>query len=128
MSDDMPLKRAACYLSTPSHVRSFVGRFVYIYTDKGELTLTETALWFVGKDGLPIVIPLDSVTALGVGHYSRIAKPLRLDYLAVRHRDGGREGTTLFTPTRSWMTPVWQTNRIVAEWADALRAVVPANA
>ena len=83
MSDDMPLKRAACYLSTPSHVRSFVGRFVYIYTDKGELTLTETALWFVGKDGLPIVIPLDSVTALGVGHYSRIAKPLRLDYLAV---------------------------------------------
>ena len=29
--------RSACYRSTPEHVQSFIGRFIYIYTDKGEL-------------------------------------------------------------------------------------------
>jgi hypothetical protein len=29
----------------------------------------------------------------------------------------------LLTPTRTWATPTWETNKIVAEWADALQAV-----
>ncbi|HEV3340719.1 MAG TPA: hypothetical protein VG125_10195 [Pirellulales bacterium] len=115
-------KSSACYLSTPQHVLSFVGRFIYIYTDKGELTLNANSITFVGKQGVPLVIPLDLIVDIRGGHYSRWAKPLRLDYIAVRRRQGGAEETFLLTPTMSWATPVWQTNRIVADWKRALEA------
>lgn len=116
------LKRSFCYLSTPEHVCSFVGRFLYIYTDRGELHLSETALRFVGKSGVPMEIALDSIADIGVGQYSRWAKPIRLDYIAVRHRHGGEERTVLLTPTPSWLLPTWRTNTVVAEWVEALQA------
>ena len=128
MAEATSLKRSACYLSTPEHVRSFVGRFIYIYTDKGEVSLTGTGIEFVGKSGLPVVIPLDSIVGISIGHYSRWAKPIRLDYIAVRHRHGDAERTTLLTPTRSWATPTWETNKLVTEWVSALQAVSPAHA
>jgi hypothetical protein len=122
MAEATPLKQSACYFSTPEPVRSFVGRFISIYTDKGELRLTETALRFVCKSEFTMEIPLDYITDVSVGHYSRWAKPFRLDYIAVRFWLGGGERTMLLTPTRSWTTPVWETNKIVVEWVHALQA------
>lgn len=122
MAEVACLKQSTCYLSTPEHVCSFVGRFLYLYMDKGELRLTDTALRFVGKSGLPAEIPLGSIAGVSVGHYSRWAKPTQLDYIALRHRNGGTEQTTLLTPTRSWATPTWETNKFVAEWMEALEA------
>jgi hypothetical protein len=120
MSDVTFWKRSPCYLSTPEHLRSFVGLFFYIYTAKGELCLTETALGFIGRSGVSVDISLDSIVNVSVGHYSRWAKPARLDYIAISYQNGGTERTTLFTPTRSWATPVWETNKIVADWVDTL--------
>lgn len=118
---EVVLKQSACYLSTPEHVRSFFGRFVYIYTGKGQLILTAAALRFVEAIGPVVEIPLDSIVEISIGRYSRFAKPLGLDYLSIRHQARGQEQTTLLTPTRSWTTPTWQTNKIVADWLDALR-------
>src|SRR5580698_6360632 len=56
-----------CYLSTPEHVRSFVGTFFYIYTDKGDLALTEDCLRFTGKHQIPIEIALKTITDINVG-------------------------------------------------------------
>jgi hypothetical protein len=112
--------QACCYLSTPEHVRSFVGTFFYIYTDKGDLALTEDCLRFTGKHQIPIEIALKTITDINVGHYSRLAKPIRLDYMAVTYERNGTERNLLFTPTRSWLTPVWETNKIVADWVQAL--------
>jgi hypothetical protein len=117
--------RACCYLSTPEHVRSFVGTFIYIYTDKGELTLAEDYLRFTGQNQTPIEIALKAITDISIGHYSRIAKLMRLDYLAVSYQKNGTERTLLFTPTRSWLTPVWETNKIVSEWVEALQQARP---
>jgi hypothetical protein len=124
MSDNSFLKQALCYISTPEHVRSFYGSCIYIYTGKGELFLSTTTLRFVGKKGVPLEISLNSITGIDVGHYSRLAKPIRLDYMAVRYRDQETERTTLFTPTSSWswVTPVWETNKIVADRVVALQA------
>lgn len=121
-------KRSACYLSTPEHIRSFVGRFLYIYTDEGELTLAQDAIAFAGKRGSPLVIPLDSIVDIRLGHYSRWAKPLLLDYLALQYRRQGTEETILLTPTFSWATPVWRTNQLVAEWKQALEAALRGRA
>ncbi len=121
MSSETSLRtEACCYLSTPEHVRSFVGRFLYIYTDKGELRLTREQLTFRGPSGGVLDIPLEAITQLAIGHYSRWAKPFRLDYLAVTYRDASAPRTLLFTPTQSWTTPVWKTNQVVAEWAELL--------
>jgi hypothetical protein len=106
-----------CYLSTPAHVRSFIGQLVYVYTDKGRLALTDTRLRFHGRKTKELEIPFESVGDLCIGHYSRLAKPMRLDYLAVTFQDGDGSNTLYFTPTHSWWTPVWDTNSIVAGWA-----------
>jgi hypothetical protein len=117
------IKRSVCYVSTPEHIRSFYGRFIWIYTGKGELTLTESALEFLNESGLLLEIPLISITDIEVGHYSRWAKPFRLDYISVSYLKRGRERMILFTPPGplAWMTSVWKTNKIVAEWVMTLQ-------
>jgi hypothetical protein len=104
-----------CYFSTPQHVRSFTGMFINIYKDRGSLRLTSDSLSFSGKKR-SFEIPLHTITKIGGGHYSRIAKPIRLDYISVTYSQGGIEDTVLLTPTVSWVTPVWKTNEIVADW------------
>jgi hypothetical protein len=109
-------RTSACYLSSPAHLRTFIGRFVWIYTDKGEVSLTENTLRFVRKSGLSLEIPLVSIERVRVGSYPRSAKPLRLDYLEISYRHEGGVRTALMTPTSSWKTPVWETNKTVADW------------
>jgi len=109
-----------CYLSTPKHIRSFIGRFIYIYTAKGNLRLTSESLIFTSKK-TSFEIPLDSITDISSGHYSRSAKPIRLDYIAVAHGHWGKDETVLLTPTQSWATPVWKTNKSVASWMKSLK-------
>ena len=123
LPEAMTRKRSPCYLSTPEHIRSFVGRFIYIYTDKGEVELNDTGLRFVGKSGVPSEISLDTIASVSVGHFSRWAKPARLDFIAVRQKQGSMERTLLLTPTRSWATTTWATNKIVAEWVGFLQSV-----
>ena len=106
------------YLSTPAHVRSFIGRFLYIYIDKGRIELTDNHLRFRGRKTKDLDIPIDSITHIGVGQYSRLAKPIRLDYLAVTFQGEDASETLYFTPTHGWWTPVWHTNLIVADWAE----------
>src|SRR5258708_21410103 len=101
MANTTTRTQACCYLSTPEHIRSFMGKFIYIYTDKGELTLAEDCLRFTGKKQIPIEIALKAITGISVGHYSRWAKPLRLDYVPVRYYVRRTKRTVLFTPTRS---------------------------
>ena len=108
-----------CYLSTPRHVRSFVGQLIYIYTAKGRLLLTSELLTFTSKK-TSFEIPLNSITDISTGHYSRIAKPIRLDYMAVKYSHEGKDETILLTPTESWLTPVWKTNKLVADWISLL--------
>ena len=116
-------EEGCCYLSTPKHVRSFVGRFFYIYTDKGSLRLTSESLVFTSSKN-SIEIPLGLVTDVGTGHYSRIAKPIRLDSMAVTSSREGADETILLTPTDSWATPVWKTNKVVATWVSLLKESV----
>ena len=112
-----------CYLSTPKHIRSFIGRFIYIYTAKGNLRLTSKSLIFTSTK-TSFDIPLDSITDISSGHYFRTAKPIRLDYIAVTHSHAGREETVLLTPTKSWATPVWKTNELVASWIESLNNTI----
>ena len=108
-----------CYLSTPERVRSFKGRFIYIYTAMGNLHLTSESLIFTGTK-ISFEIHLNAITDISSGHYSRIAKPIRLDYMAVKYNKGGVAETVLLTPTHSWATPAMETNKIVASWIQSL--------
>mgnify|MGYP001589886510 CR=1 FL=1 len=112
-----------CYLSTPKHLRSFIGRFIYIYTAKGNLRLTSESLIFTSTK-TSFEIPVNSITDIRSGHYSRIAKPIRLDYIAVKYSHEGRDETILLTPTQSWATPVWKTNKLVVSWISLLDETV----
>ncbi|HEV3384788.1 MAG TPA: hypothetical protein VG097_08225 [Gemmata sp.] len=115
--------QACCYFSTPEHVRSFVGRFLWIYTGKGSLNLTpETLICEVSN--LVCEIPLRSIRGIEVGHYSRWAKPIKLNYIELTYMSQLLEKTVLFTPTHSWATPVWKTNALVESWTEWLEEAV----
>lgn len=108
-----------CYLSTPKHIRSFTGRFIYIYTAKGQLSLNLKTLTFTSKK-VSFDIPVNLIKEIKTGHYARTAKPIRLDYIAVKYDAGGKDETILLTPTRSWAASVWATNKMVASWKELL--------
>lgn len=117
--NDFILSQNLCYSSTPEHIKSFIGRFIYIYTAKGSIFLTKEDLQYKNKKK-NIVIPIKDITHIEIGHYSRIAKPIQLNYLSVTYKGDSAKNTILFTPTISWTTPIWKTNKIVQTWMDAL--------
>ncbi|HOX56362.1 MAG TPA: serine/threonine-protein kinase [Candidatus Paceibacterota bacterium] len=120
-------RRIPCYISTPEHLGTFTGQFLYIYTGKGELRLDGEYLTF-DKGWQSTVIPLRDIRELGIGHYSRLAKPLRLDFLAVRFEQAGQPRTLLFTPCiRSGISLPWETNPLVADCLQAVREAVIAR-
>ena len=118
-SDSQP--KQPCYISTPAHVASFVGRFIYIYTGKGTIEQTPKILVFTYRNGTKLVIGLDTIVKIERGSYSRWAKPFGLDFIAVNYASATNLNTVYFTPTRSAMTPTWKTNKIVTQWMDVLQ-------
>ncbi len=115
--------QACCYFSTPEHVRTFVGRFIWIYRAKGSLTLNTEAL-VCEVSNLACDIPLRSIQRIEVGHYSRWAKPIKLKYIALTYTSHRQEKTVLLTPTESWTTAVPKTSALVESWAAWLREAV----
>ena len=116
-------KSCICYVSSPKHVRSFWGRFIYIYEGKGTIQLTAQELIFSSPEE-SIRIPLSSIRDLHMGHYPRTAKPIRLDYISITYDEAGSLQTRLFTPGWSGFVPVWKTNPLVAEWFNAIQIAI----
>jgi len=119
MAQDIRTQKC-CYLSTPEHVRSFIGRFFYTATAMGELRLTSESLVFTGKK-ISFEIPLSAITEISTGHYARTAKPYRLDYITVKYDKNGKSETVLLTPTIYWGSTAIETNEIVASWINSLK-------
>lgn len=115
-------EKQACYISTPAHTRSFIGRFVYIYTSRiGTLELSPQALIYTYHDGTALEIGLDKIVEIDRGSYSRLAKPLRLDFISLTYSAGDNQHTIYLTPTRGALTPTWESNKMVEEWFNLLR-------
>ena len=114
-----PLRTAASYTCTPENRFSLRG-LIYIYTGKGRLALDESTLTFA-SDAEQIRIPLGSIREIGIGNYSGFAKPTRLDFFSVFWEEAGIIHTRLFTPHESLLSLSWETNKLVAEWAAAVR-------
>jgi serine/threonine protein kinase/uncharacterized membrane protein len=115
------LKVSKCYYSTPEYAQSFVGRFIYVYSGKGELRLDEEKLSFT-SEWFSASIPLHTIQNLRVGSHSRLAKPARLDYLVVEYKTNDQIQRVLLTP---YQTPLpWAANKCVAEWLMAIRQAI----
>lgn len=116
-------KTSLCYVTTPEYLKTFFGRYFYIYQGNGQLRLDDRSLGFI-SGWQRVTIPLASVRALTLGEYSLAAKPVPLHYLEVTFLENSGSRTLLFTPTRSGILPVWDTNKVVAEWASAVQQAV----
>ncbi len=122
MPADVPLKTGASYISTPQHLATFYGRTTYIYTGKGQLILDAQRLMFSRNDGTSTVIPLAAIRDLSIGQYPALAKPVRVDFISVTFDENGSTKQLLFTPNAGAWRPAWDTNRIVADWHQAIQA------
>ncbi len=112
-----------CYLTTPEHQSSFWGRYVYVYTAMGSLQLTTEFLTFKSKK-TSFKIDLKSINDISIGHYSRLAKPFRLDYISITYKPDSKKKTKFLTPAGSWAASTWSTNKVVADWKSTLEKTV----
>jgi uncharacterized protein (TIGR03067 family) len=134
------LRRACqCCVSTPEHLRTFLGRLVYNFQAKGELRLDGETLSF--DSGWSVVrIPLSSIQALGLGNYPvSVFKRMPTNYLAVTFTEHGVSRTLLLTPTvratsvRTWVTSRFEPSKtveickLVMQWLFALRGAIQAS-
>ena len=120
------LKTANAYLSTPEWLASARGR-LWSYSGKGTLVLTRDQLSFTdARTGAPISIPLTAIRDVSLGNYPWLSKPAALHYLSVTWEENGLQRCHYFTPNRGWFQPVWETNPVVIDWHQALRAAVTA--
>jgi serine/threonine protein kinase len=139
-------KVSLCYVSTPEHLRTFLGRSLYNFQAKGELRLDRETLNF--DSGWSVVkIPLSSVRALAVGHYPisgiTFFKLLTMpgNYLAVTFTEQGVSRALLLTPTPPLNT-VWawvkyhltdpkkkimEHSVVLTEWSIALQEAILAR-
>ncbi|PAW84054.1 MAG: hypothetical protein B9S33_12575 [Pedosphaera sp. Tous-C6FEB] len=122
----IPPKTANAYLSSPDWLGSLRGK-LWVYTGKGTLVLTSDQLAFTdAQTGAPISIPLAAIRDVSLGNYPWLTKPAALHYLSVTWEENGLTRCHYFTPNRGWFQPVWETNPVVIDWHQALRAAVTA--
>lgn len=110
-----------CWICTPEYHRSFKGRFIWIFTGKGSLRLTAESLSLAGAK-TSFEIPLDSITQVACGAYSRWSTVLLLNHMAITHRRGGVEETIWFTPLGYLLMPKWEVNKLVVSWIESVNA------
>ncbi len=141
-SDSLP-KVSLCYVSTPEHLRTLLGRLLYICQAKGELRLDSEMLSF--DSGWSVVkIPLSSICALAKGSYPMSFIKLLLmpaNYMSVTFTEQGVSRTLLFTPTpplntvRTWVRyhltnpkkKIWENQIVLNEWYFALQEAIRAR-
>lgn len=120
------LKTANAYVSTPEWLASLRGRF-WVYTGKGTLVFTGDQLAFTDtRYGSHTTIPLTAIRDVSLGNYPWFSKPVPLHYVSVTWEAAGQTHRRYFTPNQGWFRPVWETNPIVRDWHQALRAAVTA--
>ena len=141
-SDSRP-RVSLSYVSTPEHLRTFLGRF-YNFQAKGELRLDGETLSF--DSGWSVVkIPLASISALAVGAYPVSVIKVLLwpaNYLAVTFTEHGVSRTLLLTTTprlntvRTWVRhhcltdprkKVRENMIVLTEWSIALQEAIRAS-
>jgi serine/threonine protein kinase len=121
-----PSMVSKCYVSTPEHLRSLRGRFLWIYKGKGELRLDNQLLSF-HSDWPAIVIPLSSIRNIAQGDYPYWAKPVPIQYIEVTYADHGVERKVLFTPTPGATLFPAEVNRLGEQWLSTLQEAIRAR-
>ncbi|TWU02494.1 protein kinase domain-containing protein [Stieleria varia] len=111
---------AKCVFSSPDHQRSFFGRHVWPFLERGKVRLNNDSIEWTFNSGLHQKIPLLCIEEVSIGHYSRLTHPARMDFLSIRYRDGDTVRTQLLTPLSSILTPVTTANAAVRRYADRL--------
>ena len=119
-------KVSLCYLSTPEHLRTFRGRFLFIYKGRGELRLDHEALSF-RSDWPAVRIPLSSIRKIARGDYPYSAKPVPIHFIEVTFAEQSVERTLLFTPVLREVMYPQEANRLVGEWLSAMQEAVRAG-
>ena len=109
-----------CVFSSEAHQRSFFGRYIWPFLDRGKVRLTDRVIEWEFNSGLHQSVPMTCIEEVSIGHYSRFTHPMRMDYLSIRFRDGDSVHTQLLTPLASLLTPVSTANAAVKRYAKQL--------
>ncbi|MGI2001637.1 hypothetical protein [Shewanella frigidimarina] len=113
-----------CYVSTLEHQSTFYGKYIYLYTDKGQLSLTNDGLEYLGKKN-NYSITRSSIKNIEISHYSLVAKPFKLNCIKISYIADLVENTIYLTPTGSGFTPIYKTNQLVKNWFSKLMEIMP---
>ena len=68
-------------------------------------------------------IPITAITDMKIGRFSRLQKPITLNYLEISYNISEERKTVLLVPTKSWSTSVWKTNEIIKYWLSTIQSI-----
>ena len=71
-----------------------------------------------------MIIPLESIRDLSIGHFPRIVNPRRLDFISVTYAVAGQTERLFCAPHEGWLGSPSGFNRFVSEWCQTLRTAV----
>ncbi len=116
------LKTGGALFHTPEELATFDGQF-WAMRKRGQLILDELRLTHV-LNGVPFVIPLDTIRDVSIGQYPRAMNPVGLDVLSVTHEVDGQLRRHLIHPMEGWFGWPSDRNARIADWHLAIRNAV----
>jgi hypothetical protein len=114
-------KQCMCHYSTPEHNNSLIDTAIKMYISKGTLTLDRGTLSYTSDKG-SFSFPINSIVDIRIEHYSRLQKPIKLNFIAIRYRVGFKEETICLSPMTSSFDSVWETNKNVDYWMSLIKS------
>lgn len=118
------IKQGPYYYSTPEFRESFKGKFLSIYENKGQLKLTALSL-ILETNLFRLEIPHADIISIDWSEYPGRLKPF-LAYIILKYRKNEEEVKTIYltpapNPKQTICTPIWQINRVTANWIQAFK-------
>lgn len=114
-------QETTCYYSSPRHQGSIWGRFFYIHEGRGILQANSEGLKLI-RDSGTLKLPFKNIKSVGLGLFSRFAKPAGLMYLDLKYTtEDGDFAEIHLVPFKSMFDPTWATSQMVQSWYETLR-------
>ena len=113
-------------ITTPEHLKTLMGKWVYMYQGLGEISLNPESVQFVQSTGI-LNIPYESIKEVRLGHFPWSLNLQGLLYLELEHIDNGQSKTIILVPQSEMWSPIGTRNEMTVSWYREIcrRANVP---
>lgn len=114
-------EQSKCLYSTPEYNKNLIKSSFKLYISKGTLTLDRGTLVYSSDKG-SFEFSIKSIIDIRIDSYSRLQKPVKMNFITIRYHDGYRLETVCLCPMKSLLDSVWKVNKSVEYWMSLIKS------